>query len=164
MEDDELMTLWILVVNDSGARLLETVRRGKTLKLIQRFPYPAGRKKDGDFYSDRPGRKFDSRGHHRHAMTPEVRPHIHEEEVFAHELMKYLEHSLAENKFDQLALVASPHFLNELRQVIPKDVKARLLTTIAKDYADWINDAELIERINRDLDLRAPPPPRMRGK
>lgn len=144
---------WILVANDGGGRIYETDSIEKGFKPIQQFSHPKGRKKDAELGSDRPGRSFDSSGHQRHSMGEEVSPHVHEEEVFIRELIEFLENNLNKKKFDQLALVAPPHFLGELRKALPGGLKNCIKAELHKDFPTYMKDEEVFEHLSAGLKL-----------
>jgi len=146
-------TTWILVANDAGARLYETEGFEKSFRTIRRFSHLEGRQKNAELSSDRPGRSFDSSGSQRHSMGEKFSPHIHEEEAFARELSDFLERKFGENNFQHLALIAPPHLLGELRQVLSTRLKKCIVAELHKDFPAYMEDKEVLEHIKADLKI-----------
>jgi protein required for attachment to host cells len=139
--------IWILVANDSEARLLETPEPKEKIQLLKKFAHPQGRKKEGEINADAPGRSFDSFGKQRHSMGQPLRPHLREEIVFARELIQQLEEGFNQNHFSQLVLIAPPHLLGTLREILPEHLRKAIVSEIPKDYPAWFSDKEVIEMI-----------------
>lgn len=142
---------WFLVANDSEARLFESSDPKEKIQLLKKIAHPKGRKKDGEINADAPGRSFDSSGTQRHSMSHQVSPHRQEESIFAHELIEQLEKAFSEGRFFQLALIAPPHLLGTLREILPKHLKKTIISEIPKDYPSWISDNELIQKLESEL-------------
>ena len=64
--------IWILVAHRGGARLFENKGPGKGLNLLHDIPHPAGRLKNKDSGTKKPGRSSDSLKQARHAMSSEL--------------------------------------------------------------------------------------------
>ena len=142
---------WILVANESEARLLQSQKSEKT-RIIKEFDNPNGKAKSRDVNSDRPGRSFDSAGMARHAMAPDVDLRSHERQVFAKKLGDYLHKELSENRFEQLALIAPPQFLGELRKNISDSLKNCVVVELSKDLpAHSVSNHELVKQLDEDL-------------
>ncbi len=144
---------WILVANESEARLLKT--GGDGMVLVKKFDHPAGRKKDQEINSDRYGRTKNRIGTGRSAMDPKVTPRVHERSVFAHELSGFLDRELAQRHFERLVLVAPPHFLGEIKGTLSEPLKKCIAATLSKDLpASWLTDRELIQHLEESADLK----------
>ena len=137
---------WILVANDSEARLLESSDT-KEIQLLKKYAHPKGRIKEGEINADAPGRSFDSHGPQRHAMGHQVSPHRREEEIFAKELIDHLDEGFSQGRFFRLALVAPPHLLGTLREALPKHLKKLVTSETPKDFPSWISDRDLSEKL-----------------
>jgi protein required for attachment to host cells len=74
-------------------------------------------------------------------------PHEVESERFAHSIAKLLEKGLAENQYEQLVLIAPPHFLGLLRAAIGDPVRKHVELTLDKDYTA-LEAGELAERLS----------------
>ncbi len=142
---------WILVANESEARILQSQKNKKT-ELIKEFDHPQGKAKVRDINSDKPGRSFSSTGASRHALAPDVDVRTHERQVFAKKLGDYLHKELAENHFERLALIAPPQFLGELRKNISDSLKSCIVVELSKDLpAHSVSNHELIHQLDEDL-------------
>lgn len=148
-----MATTWILVANESEARLLESEGSKKEIHLIKEFEHPHGKAKSRDVNSDRPGRSFNSTGSGRHALAPDVDQRAHERQVFAKELGDYLHKEFSENCYEKLALIASPQFLGELRKHVSDSLKNCIVVELDKDLPKHsVSDHELIQQLNKDLE------------
>jgi protein required for attachment to host cells len=124
---------WILVAHRSGARLFENSGPGKGLELLQNIDNPAGKLKNQEINSDKPGRSFDRRGGGRHAYSAEQDPTTHVAEHFAKQLGALLEDGRTEQRYSRLVLVADPRFLGLLRGSLPAQTAALVSATLDKD-------------------------------
>lgn len=138
---------WFLVANDSEARLFQGSGPGEKIELIKKYAHPKGRIKEGAIDSDAPGRSFDSVGGGRHSMGHQVSPHRREEEIFAKELIHHLDEGFSQGRFSKLALIAPPHLLGTLREILPKHLKQLVASETHKDFPSWISDKELSEKL-----------------
>lgn len=124
---------WILVAHRGGARLFENRGPGKGLDLLQDVDFPAGKLKNHDIDSDRPGRSFDRRGHGRHAYSSENDGIHHLAEQFAKQLCQLLDSARNQQRYHQLVLVAEPRFLGNLRAALTPQTAAMIRATLDKD-------------------------------
>ncbi|HEY9032471.1 MAG TPA: host attachment protein [Pseudomonadales bacterium] len=104
----------VLVAESSRARLFHWQSKD-VLHEIDSFSHPASRLHEQDLASDKPGRTYDSAGAGRHAEQPPTDAKTHEAQVFARQLAERLESSRTHQDFDQLIVIAAPHFLGQLR-------------------------------------------------
>ncbi len=157
------MTLWVLVANSSFAEIYSI--KGKTIERVHQLDFPEGRLKSGEIESDRPGRTFDrpsrgaggaSQGTSRHSYGSEVDAHTHEQEIFAHRIADILYKDKAQNKYDQIDIIAPPQFLGDLRKVLPEIVKKSVKREINKEIPSSLSEHERIESIRRYLELPSP--------
>lgn len=148
-----MSTLWIVTANSSFAKIFEVQGHGRQIKEVQHIDFPKGRQKGTDINSDRPGRAFDSMGMGRHALSTEVNLHEHENKVFASEIANVLRLAHDSHAFDQLALVAPPHFLGELKLAIGNGVKKTVIKEIGKDLPEHLSEKERIDLLSNYLDL-----------
>jgi len=110
------MAIWILVADNSRARLLSASRSNGILEEEQSFVHSESRLHDRDLTSDLPGRDFDSTGEGRHAMEQQVDPKAEEAIRFAEQLIDHLEAGRVTQRFDKLYVIAPPHLLGLLRE------------------------------------------------
>jgi protein required for attachment to host cells len=92
-------------------------------------------------------------GAERHALGTAIDPHEHELKIFARQLSDFLEHAAAQESFDELAVIAPPHFLGELKLILPAIVRKFITREISKDLPITSNNKERINHICKYLDL-----------
>jgi protein required for attachment to host cells len=92
--------------------------------------------KSGELLADKPGRTFDSVGAGRHAKENQTDPHRHRKRDFAGRVVDQLRRAMLAERFDRLVLVAPPAFLGDLRQKLPKDLKAKVADEITLDLTN----------------------------
>lgn len=148
-----MSTLWIVAANSSFAKIFEVKGLGRQIKEIQHIDFPQGRLKGTQVNSDRPGRAFDRMGKGRHALTTEVNLHEHENKVFAHQIAEVLRSAHDSHTFDQLAIVAPPHFLGELKLAINDGVRKTIIKEIGKDLPERLTEKERLDLLANYLDL-----------
>jgi protein required for attachment to host cells len=136
---------WVLVCDASKGRLFRVGPRRTDWQLIRELEHPQGRAKGRDLVTDRPGRVKQSATPLRPAMDSKP-PHQVESEAFAHSISKKLESGLAANAYEQLVLIAPPHFLGLLRAALSETVAKRVQVTFDKDYTA-LEVRDLAERI-----------------
>ncbi|CAN5121938.1 hypothetical protein BH09PSE6_BH09PSE6_07870 [soil metagenome] len=137
---------WTLVADSARARLFET--RGQSeLDEIEILTNPAARAHDADLVTDGPGRMAGGRGTG-HGSSTEARDDAsgHETERFAKQIAEHLRVSLAQNRYAQLRVVASPEFLGRLRRSFDSTVTNAVSDTVAHDYTR-LSGADLSSRL-----------------
>ena len=100
---------WIVVADNSRARIFEVMDRSETLRELEDLVNPAGRLHDSELRTDNTGRYF-GKGERMqgHAAHPRVEPGEHETELFAKRVADHLEQARVEHRFEQLCLIAAP--------------------------------------------------------
>ncbi|MCG5548663.1 host attachment protein [Halorhodospira halochloris] len=126
--------VWVVAADAAKARLFESEQRSaKDMHELETWVNPELRQPAHDLTSDRPGRSFDSGGEGRHALAESSDVKEVESERFARELVKWLEHSYHEQRFNHLVIAAAPHFLGLLRQNMSKSLHQVISCEISKD-------------------------------
>lgn len=125
---------WILVANRARALVYEASRTKRPTRVLD-IENPRGRLKAGDINSDKSGRAFPRHGTGSSDLEKAHDPVEHEAETFAKHLATTLEEALHARRFDELVLIAEPHFLGLLRGAIGSGVSARIAGSFAKDLA-----------------------------
>ncbi len=148
-----MTTLWVLVANSSNAKIFQVKGKGREINKLHDLDFPDGRKKGAELLTDRPGRSFDRFGEGRHAMGKEEKVHEHEQQIFAHQIKDILKKGVEEKEFDEIAIISSPQFLGELRQVIPDQVKKCITNEVDKDIVNSSSEKECIDSLCKYLDL-----------
>lgn len=127
----ERKRLYVLVADNSQARLFESHTPARDLNEIMTQPHEEGRLKESERYSDRPG--SDHGGVGAYQSYDRERPEDPEQERFARDLGKRLDKARHEGRFDNLVLIAPPAFLGTLRRHLSKDCLAMVVKSISKD-------------------------------
>lgn len=136
--------LYILVADNAQARLLKATTPVRELEEIGTFEHEAGRRKDSELYTDRPGGNHaNSSAYHTYAREREDP----DEERFARKLAEVLGKARHAGKFDGLVLIAAPHFLGTLRRYLGKECQEAVLASVDKDLVHR-NDEAIIQQIN----------------
>lgn len=143
-----MSTTWILVAHEAGARLFESHGPGRGLQLVEEVEHPAGRARDGEIDTDRPGRSFrkNSADPRRAAMSRSEGPHDRAVASFARELASKLQHGRMQNEFQRLVLVAPPRFLGLLRSSLDTPTQQLVVGSLDKDLAK-VKEADLIGHV-----------------
>jgi protein required for attachment to host cells len=124
---------WVLIADGGNAKVFESERPGSDLTQVEGMTLTADLPANRDILTDRPGRTHESQGRARHAKENPSDPHRELKRAFARRLAGILEARLAEQRFDRLVLVAPPATLGDLRDALPKSVKARVTAELAHD-------------------------------
>jgi protein required for attachment to host cells len=125
---------WILVANAAGAKVYDAGRA--QLSLLREIEHPEGRLRDAELVSDRSGRTRKAIGGMapRTAVDPQTTPRAAEARRFALHLGKELDRARAAGEVEALVIVAPPHFLGLVQELLPRQVKRRLRASLARDY------------------------------
>lgn len=152
--------LWIVVAHQAGVRIFRRNRPSDGIELVEKFDHPAGRLRDHDIGTDRPGRAFTpspgvnvsgalgGAGHtnRKGGMEPRVMPHEMDVIRFTQDIAQHLETSRAQNKFNRLVLVAEPHELGLLKESLDKKTGECVVATLNKNLAK-VRDSEIEDQI-----------------
>lgn len=142
--------LWVLVANSSNAKIFSVNGIGKEIKKIHDVEHPDSRKKGREILTDRPGRAYDRVGEGRHAVGKN--PLTHEHQIFAHEIYELVKRGYDSGSFEEIAVIAPPNFLGELRQTMIGPVKNLITQEIDKDIVST-EEPECINLMCRYLNL-----------
>jgi len=122
------MTTWILVANQSVAKIFERSSKNGVPELIEEFQHPAGRLHEGDLVTDKGAAVFQSAGSGQQRSTgTEVEATEHQAQIFAGELAEQLRRARVDDRYRALALICAPAFLGHLREALD-DATAKLVT------------------------------------
>ena len=129
-----MANIWVLVAENSRARLFKMDFPRSSLNEFKGFTHEKSRLSNRKLTTDLPGRTYDSHGVGRHAMEPDTIPKEVEAEVFARELVKYLDgHRNNGDNFKKLVVMAPPKFLGLLRQSMPEKLKSLVAAEVNKN-------------------------------
>jgi len=132
------MTTWILVTDAGRARLFTTELRENAWNVVEDFEHTEGRFTSSEIENTSPPGRMqqgDAQGGRRTALEPRTLPKEVEAEHFAQRLVDFLEAAIAKRDYDQLVLVAPPHFLGILKKKLGQQAAKKLLASIDKDLS-----------------------------
>ena len=124
---------WVVVADGAHARIFVNEGVGKGVQELEDRAFVGSRLRDRDIQADKPGRAFDSHGEGRHSMEPRTDPHKHEEREFTRTVVEWIAAKSQEGQFDRLVLIAAPHALGDLRDLMPKTLASKVTAEIAKN-------------------------------
>lgn len=115
-----MTTNWVVVADHTRARFFQIDSSSAPLEEIDNLVHSEGRLHDRDITSDLPGKVKNPGGlGGGHAFEQQTDPKKHEAEVFAAEIVHYLEHAHNANRFERLIVIAEPSILGLIRQHMP---------------------------------------------
>jgi protein required for attachment to host cells len=129
-----MANILILVAENSRAKLLEADFPRSELREVKDFTHEKSRLSNRELTNEsRPGRTFDRNGAGRHAMEYDTNPKEVEAQVFARELVKYLDSQRNNgHAFKKLVLMAPPKFLGLLRSCMPESLRKLVAAEVNK--------------------------------
>lgn len=145
---------WVLMANSSYAEIFEV--KAMKVTFLQRLTFEERREKMHDLVSDKPGHNYGRMGAQGsgHVLGSEDALRHHEESVFAHELIEFCVKAKAQHLFDKLTIIAAPHFLGELRNVMKlKSHHLPIDKEIHKDIPQRLSEHEKIAYLKEYLDI-----------
>lgn len=146
--------MWVVLGNSSFVEFYSV--EGNEITKRNRIDFPEGRMKDNLIVSDRPGRGFDSMGGSRHSYGTQVDIHSHERSIFAHKIIDLLSKGQNERAFDQLAIIAPPEFLGELRRLLPESLQKLVKKELGKDLPESLSEKDRLDHIYKLLEIKKP--------
>lgn len=145
-----MMMTWILVADRARARLFSTPSDSADLQEIGTWVNPEGRALGHELENERLQTTYESVGEARHSIEPHTTLKQKTADRFAHRLCETLEQGRAERAYEQLVLVAEPHFLGTLNAAIGKQVRQHVTSEIRKELTT-LTPAELRLHLPRHL-------------
>ncbi|NYE60772.1 protein required for attachment to host cells [Duganella sp. 1224] len=148
-------TTLILAANAGRALFFHSGQHNRQLCHVHDMINDAARQPAADLETDRMGPTSAGQSMHNtggalpnKTYQPAQTPAEHEAERFARDINAYLLQSRRDGVYDKLVLIAPPHFLGVLRQVLDPHVRATAQLEINKDYTQLSAD-ELRAQIAR---------------
>lgn len=140
---------WVLVADGAIAKIFENDEEGGDLTEVMTHEGPKDLTRD--IVSDRQGRRG-QQGVQHHAMDSRTDPQRHGEHEFARVICRHLDHQVDEDSFDRLILAAAPRTLGDIREMLSKRVRGRIVAELDKDFAH-LSAHELTHQISKHVDL-----------
>lgn len=139
------ITTWVVLASDTLAKIYEHPRGHRSFKLITELKHDAGRAKVHDLVTDKPGH-YKAGGAARGAFVQDHDPKDNENTHFALQLAHYLEDGRVKNQFDEIVIIALPHFYGLLEKHLPKELQKTITRHIMHDYLQ-APEKELLEKV-----------------
>lgn len=150
MLNDGRKKKWILIANRAEAKVLEADWRIDHLEVVKDIPFPDGRKQNREIDADVYGTRFSSiagRGNNssvhgggtpsrqqKHGLNRHEESTEHKANVFAKKLCNLLHDGRTHNEYDELILVAEPHFLGRIRSFLDKETANHVITSVNENW------------------------------
>lgn len=131
------MTRWILVADVGRACIFGGNSLHGDMRLIRRIANPKGRAHREALSASAPGRVCKSVGNVYSSNSWHTDPHEIETKRFAQRLAKLLERERVHDRYGELAIVAPPHFLGALRNLIGVHTSEALRDCVPQDCSKW---------------------------
>lgn len=152
-----MSTTWIITAHRGGAKLYEHTAHDQ-LTLVRDIPHPDGDLKNHEIDADRDGRGMESRGVGGSPMSREVDATHKVAQDFARTLADLLDRARGDGAYEQLVLVAEPHFLGLLRAALPPATGALVVGSVDRELSRASVD-DLREHLRAVMRFGAPLPP-----
>lgn len=125
-----------LLANRTGAVIYREGRQGQLI-FMKRLTHPEGSLTEAALDSDKPGRGVSSAGEGSIHHALDRKSHRHEESArrFAAEISRSLKQLRLQDPYEELVLVAEPHFLGLLRAALPHAIRSLVRLEIPREYA-----------------------------
>jgi protein required for attachment to host cells len=146
-------TTWVAVCNGHQAQVYEWVRPSGPLLQLEVMVHAQSRQKNLGISSDKPGRTHHrTRDGKRGSMDPRTFPKEVERQIFAREVAGFLQSRAYRGEFGDLVLVAPPHFLGLLRELLSDLLYKMAVKTVDKDLTS-VKPSELVRVLEEVLSL-----------
>lgn len=144
---------WILIANASEARLFQTKKNPKDMRLIFQFYHPESRLKDIQLVTDGAGKYRQTPRTPKSAYEGPTNPKQVEIERFAHELAHKLNEGRNSHAYENLVVIAPSHIQGLLNKFCNSHVKNLIMVTLDKDYTK-LRKEELVEYLDGRIRIR----------
>ncbi len=142
---------WYVLANRTAAVFYEDLPDQPFL-FVDRMKNPKGHLTEGQLDSDRPGSNVSSAGAGTIHHGTDRRFHHHEQvaATFARNIAMKLQTLKSEKKFDELIIVAEPHFLGLLRNELSQEVRSLVSFEVNREYIEG-SDLEMRDAILKSI-------------
>ena len=131
------MTRWILIADVGRACIFGGNSLHGYMRLLRRIANPKGRAHRETLGATAPGRVRKSVGNVYSSINWRTDPHEIETKRFAQRLAKLLERERVHDRYGELAIVAPPHFLGALRNLIGVHTADALRDCVPQDCSKF---------------------------
>ena len=136
---------WFVIANKSNMTIYSEPGDQK-FHFIDRLTNDDGRVREGDLEADRAGRSDSSSGAGAHASDRSNHKHEEIARKWAAKISLRLNEGALKNDFEEMILVAEPHFLGILRDELPAPMMKKVIAQIPKEYTRG-SDTEIREHV-----------------
>jgi len=138
---------WVVIADASQARVYRIDQAAHQLVWVNTFEHPQSRLKSGELTADGPGSQSAKGAGALHtAYNPRSDQHEIEKENFAKELANALDVARNDHHYDELILIAEPHFHGLLHSQLSDHVNRMVSQSIKKNYLS-ANERELYKLV-----------------
>jgi len=127
--------MMIVVADSSRARIFTVDSARSPLNEIETMAHPEGRIHEQNLVSDLPGKDSGKGGGGDHAFQEKIEPKREEMIEFAKRIADYLDDTRKANNLKNLAIIAAPAFLGELRTHLSKETTGKIVFELDKNLA-----------------------------
>lgn len=127
----------VLVADAARARLFAADDNTDALTEIETMVNGSAHLRGADLQTDRAGRSFNSMGNGRHGMAPSTDIKEQVANDFAHDVAHRVDQLAAGKNYVNIALVAAPAFLGQLRKALDANTKRKICNEINKDLTGY---------------------------
>lgn len=124
--------VWIIVANATLTKIYKAENVNSLIELKQ-FHHLEGHLSGEELYSDRQGRMTMRNMYGTDTMEDKTSPKTKIANLFAEEIVQFLEEGFNTNQYERLYLIAKPPFLGHLHQFLPPNVSKLIYSEIHKD-------------------------------
>lgn len=126
------MATWILVADQSRARLFKAQKKDGELEELADFVNPEGRMHGSELTRGPLPSSQESVGGARHGIEPRTTLDDKVATEFARDIAGLLEHGRVNHDYENLVLMAEPHFLGILRNSLGREVSKLVVQSVDK--------------------------------
>lgn len=148
-----MQATWIVSANASRARFFSQEHSTDPLEEINDMINDSARLRMLDMESDKLGPTSASKSIHNvggatpnKTFEPATTPDVHQAELFARDIVSFLQKGYQEGRFQKLSLVVSPQFLGMLRKLLDPKLESVVSLEINKDYTQF-SPQQLLEHV-----------------
>lgn len=128
------MRTWIVVANRSEAKIfVSDPKLGREVEFHSKLENPRGRLRNGDINADKPGAFGIPGTGHGSGRERTQSPTERVAQEFAIEVVMALDAGRTSQDYEELILIADPHFLGLLRNTMTKELSKLVVQEEAKD-------------------------------
>ena len=127
--------MMIVVADSTRARIFTVDSARSPLEEIETMAHPEGRIHEQNLVSDMPGKESGKGGGGDHAFDEKIEPKREKMVEFAKRIADYLDATRKANNLKNLAIIAAPAFLGELRTHLSKETTEKIVLEVNKNLA-----------------------------